>query len=52
MSTVLHSAATTADYQQDHHDWLQARIKLLRAEQSHDLDREHLIEELEDMGRT
>jgi len=39
-------------YDQDFYAWTQEQVALLRAGQWHDLDCEHLIEEMEDLGRS
>ena len=38
-------------YDQDFYAWTQEQVALLRAGKWHDLDCEHLIEEMEDLGR-
>lgn len=38
-------------YEIDEHLWLEETIKLLKSKQLEELDLEHLIEELEDLGR-
>jgi len=38
------------EYEQDFHSWIEKQIHLLKTGQIHELDREHLIEELEGMA--
>jgi len=38
------------EYEQDFHSWIEKHIHLLKTGQIHDLDKEHLIEELEGMA--
>jgi len=39
-------------YEQDFYRWTQEQVALLREEKWHQLDREHLMEEIEDLGRS
>jgi hypothetical protein len=39
-------------YEQDFYLWTQEQVALLREGKWHELDREHLIEEIEDLGRS
>jgi hypothetical protein len=39
-------------YEQDFYRWTQEQVALLREGKWHDLDREHLMEEIEDLGRS
>jgi len=39
-------------YENDFHAWVQSQIHLLRMGKTNELDIEHLIEELEDMGKS
>lgn len=39
-------------YKQDFYRWTQEQVTLLREGKWHELDREHLIEEIEDLGRS
>ena len=39
-------------YEQDFYRWTQEQVALLRAGKWHQLDREHLMEEIEDLGRS
>jgi hypothetical protein len=38
-------------YEQDFYRWTQEQVALLREGKWHELDREHLMEEIEDLGR-
>ncbi len=38
------------EYDRDFHSWIEKHINLLKTGQVHDLDKEHLIEELEGMA--
>jgi len=39
-------------YEEDYLAWIEQQVALLRAERTDDLDLGHLIEELEDLGRS
>ena len=53
MKTQRPSVSATANfYEQDYYLWLQHTLKLLREHQFSELDIPHLIEEIEDMGRS
>jgi hypothetical protein len=53
MKTQRPSVSATANfYEQDYYLWLQHTLKLLRENQLSELDIPHLIEEMEDMGRS
>ena len=39
-------------YEQDFYRWTQEQIALLREGKWHEIDREHLVEEIEDLGRS
>jgi hypothetical protein len=39
-------------YENDFHAWIHAHIELLKAGKNHEIDTAHLIEELEDMGKS
>ena len=43
---------TTELYETDFYQWTLRQAELLRHEDYSDLDRNHLIEEIEDMGRS
>lgn len=40
------------EYEHDFHSWINQHIALLKTGQFNELDTEHLIEELEDMGKS
>lgn len=40
------------EYEQDFHQWIEHHITLLKEGRFHEIDAEHLIEELEDMGKS
>ncbi len=40
------------EYEQDFHQWIEHHIALLREERLNEIDVSHLIEELEDMGKS
>jgi len=42
--------ALALEYERDFHSWIEKNIHLLKTGQVHDLDKEHLIEELEGMA--
>jgi hypothetical protein len=42
--------ALALEYEKDFHSWIEKHINLLKTGQVHDLDKEHLIEELEGMA--
>jgi len=42
--------ALQLEYEQDFHSWIEKHINFLKTGQVHDLDKEHLIEELEGMA--
>ncbi len=44
--------ALALEYEKDFHSWIEKHIELLKSGQLHELDKEHLIEELGDMGKS
>ena len=42
----------TAIYEQDFYAWVNLQITLLKAGKNHEIDTQHLIEELEEMGKS
>ena len=40
------------EYEQDFHQWIEHHITLLKQGRFNEIDAEHLIEELEDMGKS
>lgn len=52
MTTQLPNPVTSFLYEQDYQQWLEETVKLLRDRSFEKLDLEHLIEEIEDMGKS
>ncbi len=44
--------ALALEYERDFHSWIEKHIDLLKAGKFEEIDAEHLIEELEDMGKS
>jgi hypothetical protein len=44
--------ALALEYEQDFHSWIEKHINLLKTGKFDEIDAEHLIEELEDMGKS
>jgi len=52
ISEILNMNKLTEIYDSDFHLWIQRHIELLKTGKTNELDIEHLIEELEDMGKS